>query len=93
MSDDEAFPHSEQLFRDAFSPSDPMPELLKLIWEHPVYPAVADMLHIYTWVTEENPYRRSRERIGVCVGSSLRLSKHSRDWRFQPRGDNMSQAG
>jgi hypothetical protein len=57
MSDDEAFPHSEQIFRDAFSLSDPAPELLKLIMEHPTYPAVADMLFVYTCITEENPSR------------------------------------
>jgi hypothetical protein len=44
---DNAFPNSEQLFRDTFSLSDPVPELLKLIREHPVYPAVSDMLFVY----------------------------------------------
>ncbi|KAF9483736.1 hypothetical protein BDN70DRAFT_918142 [Pholiota conissans] len=54
---DEAFPNSEQLFRSAFDQPNSPSELLKLIKEHPTYPAVVDLLVYYTCVAEENPTR------------------------------------
>jgi len=54
---DESFPNAEQLFQQAFAAEDPVPHLLKLLKEHPTYPAVKDLVVFYTEAVEEKPSR------------------------------------
>ncbi|KAF9531787.1 hypothetical protein CPB83DRAFT_848738 [Crepidotus variabilis] len=54
---DEAFPNSEQLFKQAFATADPAPALLKLLREHPIYDTVQELVIYYTEAVEEQPLR------------------------------------
>jgi hypothetical protein len=67
---DEAFPNSDHLFQQAFASTDPVPLLLQQLIEHPVHPAVLDLVVSYTEAVEENPSR------GQSLASALaRLAK------------------
>ncbi|KAF9471600.1 hypothetical protein BDN70DRAFT_901215, partial [Pholiota conissans] len=53
----DSFPNSGQLFRSAFDLPNSASELLKLIKEHPTYPAIIELVVIYAIVAEKNPIR------------------------------------
>jgi len=66
----DAFPNSDQLFQQAFADPDPVPALLKLLNEHPIYKSVRDLVFVYFDEIERNPSR------GQALASSLvRLGK------------------
>jgi hypothetical protein len=54
---DQSFPDAETHFCNAFAQPDPPEELLKLLNEHPTYPAVVDLMTYYTSAAEEDPWR------------------------------------
>ena len=53
FDDDEAFPNSERLFKEAFADTDPVPLLFKLLKEHETFPVICKVVNTYI---EENPF-------------------------------------
>ncbi|KAF8186305.1 hypothetical protein BJ912DRAFT_972212 [Pholiota molesta] len=54
---DQSFPDAEAHFCNAFAQPDPAAALLKLLNEHPAYPAVVDLMTYYTSAAEADPWR------------------------------------
>lgn len=57
FDDDEAFPNSERLFKEALAEPDPVPLLSKLLKKHQTHPVVYELVLIYIEEVEENPSR------------------------------------
>jgi hypothetical protein len=57
MESDDAFPNAKLLFQQAFAAEDPSLPLLKLLKEHPTYPALRDLVIYYVETVHEDPYR------------------------------------
>jgi hypothetical protein len=57
FDDDEAFPNSERLFKEALAKPDPVPCLSKLLKKHQTLPVVYELVIIYMEEVEENPSR------------------------------------
>jgi len=73
MFEEEAFPNSDHLFRQAFAAVDPVPRLLQLLRQYPTYLAVRDLVFSYTDAVGEDPSR------GQSLASALARLRDSSD--------------
>lgn len=70
---DEAFPNSDELFKQAFSSPEPLSPLLELLKKHPTYYSVRDLIIAYTETVAAKPLR------GQILASALSQLGRSAD--------------